>query len=454
MSTLFGTRRRADSVPLRGEITSLESLEELARTLAAVFTLAREPRGGRHDVLAQCDRNLALLKRAYLVLADDVRRAAVVDPAAEWLLDNFHLLDAQVRELRRDLPMRFYRRLPRLAAREYAGQARIYSLAIELIRHGEGRLDAERLSRFLFAYQSVAPLTLGELWAWPLMLKLALLENLRSLTEGVLRGRDARLAAEAALARLEQGSTLPPLPTPLHSAFVAQSRQRMLEHDPRVAALHVAIEAALARRGTTSDDVVRSEHQRQATDQAAAGNTFSSLRLCASLDWSRFVERQSQVDQILRRDPSGDYPRMDFASRDGYRHAVEELAENSGEAQVRVALRAVESARLAAARDPHGVAAHVGHHLCGSGRADLETDVAYRPPLALRLRRLALRHATAVYLGGIGASTALVVAAAAAYARAVGAPESMGVAVLYAAIPASELAVLLVQRVVAARVAP
>jgi cyclic beta-1,2-glucan glucanotransferase len=454
MNALVRRGRRAETTPLRGEVLSLESLEERARTLAAVFTLARNPRRGRHDVLAQLDDNLAVLRRAYRVLADDVHSGVVVDPAVEWLLDNFHLLDSQARALLHDLPMRYYRRLPKLAGRELSGQARIHAMAIELIRHGDGRLDAERLTRFVLAYQSVAPLTLGELWAWPIMLKLGLLENLRILTEGILRGRVARRAANAALVQLEAGGAVPPLPSPLHSAFVAQVRQRMLEHDPRVSSLHVQVEAALAAQGATTEDVVRLEHQRQATDQASMGNTISSLRFCAGLDWSRFVERVSQVEQILGRDPSGDYTRMDFQSRDRYRHAVEELADSTGEAQLRVSLRAIESARGVAARDPGDPAAHVGHHLIGSGRRGLEIDVAYRAPLGTRLRRFVSRRASGAYLGAIGLLTALLAAAAAAYARGPGAPGMTAVAVLLALIPASELAVLLVQRLVALLVPP
>jgi len=408
MSAFLRPTPPPEATPLRGEVLSLESLEERARTLAAVFTLARDPGVLRHDVLAQLDSNMAFLRRAYRVLADDVRKGVVVDPAVEWLLDNFHLLDSEARALRHDLPIRYYRKLPKLAAREFSGRARIHAMAIELIRHGDGRIDAERLTRFVVAYQSVAPLTLGELWAWPIMLKLALLENLRILAEGILRGQAARLSANALLAELESGGAMRPLPVPLHSAFVAQLRQRMLEHDPRVLSLHFQVEAALAERGTTPEDMVRSEYQRQATDQASTGNTFSSLRLFTSLDWSRFVERVSQVEQILRRDPSGDYARMDFQSRDCYRHAVEELADSTGEAQVRVSLRAVESARGAAARDPKDPAAHVGFHLIGDGRLGLEIDVAYHPPLGTRVRRFAFRHSTPAYLGSIGLVTALV----------------------------------------------
>jgi len=208
---------------------------------------------------------------------------------------------------------------------------------------------------------------------------------------------------------------------------VAQLRQRMREHDPRISPLAAAVEAALAARATTPEDAVRAENQRQATDQVSTGNTVTSLRFCSTLDWSRFVEQVSPVEEILRRDPAGVYPRMDFASRDRYRHAVEDLAgadqkTDAGEAQVRVALRTVESARRAAERSGTGdKAAHVGHHLIGPGRRGLEIDVAYRPRLGGRLRRLAFAHATAAYLGGIALLTGAGVLGAYAYAGAAGA---------------------------------
>jgi len=442
-------------MPLRGEILSPEGLEERAKTLAAIFTLKPASHAGGHDVLPRLEGNIRALGAGYRYLADDARRGVAVPPAAEWLLDNFHLVESEARAVRHDLPVRYYRKLPKLAAREFSGRARIHAMAIELIRHGDGRLDAERLTRFVLAFQTVAPLTIGELWAWPSMLKLALLENLRLLTDGILAGRAARLEADGVLARLESGATAGSLPDPLPSAFVAQLRQRMREYDPRVSPLAAAVEQALAARGTTPEDAVRSENQRQATDQVSTGNTVTSLRFCATLDWSRFVELVSPVEEILRRDPAGVYPRMDFASRDRYRHAVEDLAEPTGEAQVRIALRTVESARQGA--DRKGVddrAAHVGYHLIGPGRRGLEIDVAYRPRLAQRLRRWAFAHATAAYLGGIGLLTGFGVFSAYEYADAAGAAVMATAAALLALLPASELAVLIIQRIVAALVPP
>src|SRR5439155_5332622 len=243
---------------------------------------------------------------------------------------------------------------------------------------------------------------------------------------------------------------LPRLPAELHVAFVEQLLQRMREYGAGAAELRKRLEARLEAAGATVEDAVRAEHQRLAMNHVSMSNSISSLRLCSTIDWNEYVESASLIEQILRRDPPGVYARMDFASRDRYRHAVEALAEPSGEAQVRVALRAVESARQAAETpgiDPR--VAHVGFHLIGGGRRELEIDVASSPRFHMRLERALFAHATLFYLGSLALLTGLGVAAAVAAARAAGAPQWMWTsAAALALIPASEFAVALTNRIV------
>src|SRR2546425_3578398 len=421
-------RRRpgSDTSPLRGELLSVEHLEERARILAASYTLARNPRQRPLRFAPRLHEHTRVLRNAYGILAGDVRRSEPIAPAAEWLLDNFHLVEGEIREIRHHLPTRYYRELPKLATRELAGTARVYAMAVELLRYSDARLDAHRLNRFIYAYQTVAPLTIGELWAWPSMLKLALIEHLRRLSEELIESRAGRLEADRCFADFESARShgrLPFLPEVLHVAFVDRLLQRMREYGAGAAGLRKQLEERLDAAGTTVEEAVRAEHQRQAMNHLSMGNSITSLRLCATLDWNESVEGVSLIEHILQRDPPGVYRRMDFASRDRYRHAVEALADPTGEAQVRVALRAIESARQAAEKLSAGSrAAHVGYHLIGRGRRELETDVAHHPPPSHRLKRLLFAHATPLYLGSIAIFIALGVASAVAAARAAQAP--------------------------------
>ncbi len=322
---------------------------------------------------------------------------------------------------------------------------------MELLRHSDARLDAQRFERFLSAYQAVSPLSLGEIWAWPSALKAALIENLRRLTDEVLEGREARRRAAAFVAPLEgAGREPPPMPRELPTAFVVELLARMREFGPRAKDLRARLEERLRAQGRTPEDLIRAEQQAEAAAQVSVANTITSLRLCASHDWSRSVERVSLVEQILQRDPAGVYGRMDFASRDRYRQAVEELAEPSGEAQVEVALAATEQSRTAHDQGVEGASGHVGYHLIGGGRRALERRVAYRPGPGQRLRRAVFRHATPAYIGSLALVTVAGVAAAVAAARALGADTQVLAAVgLAALLPASDLATGIVQRLVA-----
>ena len=439
-----------------GELLSIELLEEHARRLAALLSLSpRRDRGDRSH-LRQLKDHMRALRDVYAALAEEARQEAM-SPAAEWLLDNFHIVSAAARDIHHDLPPAFFGRLPRIAADEFAGLPRIYALALELIGSSAGRLDAQRLQRFISAFQSVTPLTIGELWAWPSALKLALLDHLRVRGDVLAATRRHRLDADRLAAAIEAAPRrFDEWPAQhVHHAFVTRLLQRSRALGAIAAGLHHQLEAALAAREQTIEDAIRAEGQHQAAEQAGMANLIGSLRLISTFDWSEFFESVSLVEQVLQRDPAGVYGQMDFRSRDRYRHAVEELAVPTGEGQLLLALKSVERARQVHVRTPDARESHVGYHLIGGGRRQFERSVAWRPDLKQLARRLLFACATPGYLGTITVGTALLVGAAMAYAWSHGwRGASLAFIALLTAVPASELAIQVLQRVVSYLIPP
>jgi cyclic beta-1,2-glucan glucanotransferase len=186
---LWHSKAPESEQPFRDDLLSIERLEDRALSLAASFTIDPSPRRRARNIFPRFDDNTRVLRDVYRTLADDVRNGQPVTPAAEWLLDNFHLVTGEIRDIHQHLPRTFYRELPTLASREQAGHTRIYAMAVELVRHNDSRIDRQHLAMFINSYQRIAPLTIGELWAWPSMLKLALIENLRRLAEETLASR-------------------------------------------------------------------------------------------------------------------------------------------------------------------------------------------------------------------------------------------------------------------------
>ncbi len=456
LSRLPSRRAPSPDRPLRDDLLSTEGLDERALALAASLTLDPSVRRRAHDTFPRFEDNVRVLHMAYRRLADDVRAGHFVGPTAEWILDNFHLVSAEISDIRRNLPRAYSRTLPTLASREHAGQARIYALAVELVRHSDSNLSRPMLVQFLSAFQRIAPLTIGELWAWPSVLKLALIENLRRLADELLATRAARGAADAYVASADRATDGDGLPRNAEAAFLVQVLHRAREYGVRLSAIRTAVDVDLLSRHTTAEAAVRGEHQRQGVAQVSVANAVTSLRLCATLDWSEYVESVSLVEAVLQRDPAGAYGRMDFLSRDQLRRAVEELAPPTGDGQIRVALKVVESARQAAATgSPADRAAHVGYHLVDRGRRDLEADLAFRPTARVAARRFLLRHASAVFLGAIALGTLAAVAAATMYGGRFGAsPLMQVVAALLVLLPASDLAVVCVHDIVGRLVGP
>ena len=219
----------AAEAPLRAELFSADQMERHGEALAGGHKLRSAPLPWRAR-----DRLLARLtgNEAVLVAAGDLLKAAVaaergIAPAGEWLLDNFHLIEEQVRTAKRHLPKAYSRELPRLLEGPSAGLPRAYDIALEAISHGDGRLDAESLRRFVAAYQTVTPLRLGELWAIPIMLRLALIENLRRVAARIAASTAQRDLADTWADRMLETAGQDPKSLVLVTADMARSEPPM-----------------------------------------------------------------------------------------------------------------------------------------------------------------------------------------------------------------------------------
>lgn len=181
--------------PIRAELYSVERLELFAQSLAKDHVVTAKPKRVRR-LLPRVGENGRRLIQAYQSLAEAIRSGHEISPAAEWLVDNFHIVEEQVREIREDLPKGFYRELPKLEHGPLEGYPRIYAVALSIIAHTDSQLNAETLRRFIRAYQTEMPLSIGELWALPITLRLALVENLRRLAMRIVSSREEREEAD------------------------------------------------------------------------------------------------------------------------------------------------------------------------------------------------------------------------------------------------------------------
>ncbi len=433
-----------DARPIRSELFGLERLEQHARSLAKAQTVGRTGRAAL-ALPRRLKENYATLGQHFRLLAEVAKNGTSVTSAGEWFLDNFHIVEEQSRAAKRDLPHSFYRELPRLNAGPMEGYPRVWGIAWALLAHTDSSFDEEKLQRFLVAYQDVAPLTIGELWAVPITLRIALVENLRRLTQIVIQrvaeaGRGDAAARQLLANPQTDMAALLQNPSP---AFLAKLEQRLRAQSDGADALLRDIAVALDAQGLDAHALAQEEHHAQAADDISVRSVITTMRLISNIDWAELFEEVSLVEKALAQAPG--YSEMDFASRDRYRRAVETLARRCDKDELAVTKAAV--ARALAGSDIRS--RDVGYSLIAEGRRDFARALGCRPSLPHRLAAAVAATRLAGYVSAIIGVTAILAATMALLEFGQGATGWMlALAAFLALLPASDLAVALVNRAV------
>ncbi len=399
--------------PLRSELLSADQMEDHGKNLAASHSLET---GFTFDqyLLNRLAENESTLIDVRNLIINAVKEKRQLTPAGEWILDNFYLIEEHIQIGKRHLPKGYSRELPRLRNGPSKGLPRVYDIALESISHGDGRVDPERLSRFIRAYQKITVLKLGELWAIPIMLRLALIENLRRVAALVAESRIDRNLADTWADKLMEVAQKDPKnlilviadmarsKPSLSASFVSEFVRRMHGQSPILALPLTWVDQQLSESGFSIDRLVQLGNQQQAANQISISNSIDSLRYLGSTDWKEFVETMSVVEQTLRYDPGGSYGRMDFQTRDIYRHIIEKIAKNSIFSEGEIAHQAIHLAQQSShLNGDNDRSSHVGYYLIDNGLPQLEKIAKVRFSLRRTFLKLSRQFNFVLYTGSI-----------------------------------------------------
>jgi cyclic beta-1,2-glucan synthetase len=406
----FSQKYTGEEFPLRSELYNTEQMEQYGKKLARSHLLGIKIKP-RQPLLSRLAENESILLEVYNLVSEAVKTNRQITPAGEWLLDNFYLIEEQMRIGRKHLPKGYSKELPRLLNGLSAGLPRVYDIAKEIISHGDGQVDKESLCRFVLSYQSIVTLKLGELWAIPIMLRLALIENLRRVAVRVAAGRiDRELADTWADKMIEVAETDPKSliliiadmarsDPPMSMPFVSEFARRLQGQSPALIFPLTWIEQRLSESNQTIAQLIQYGNQNQAADQISISNSICSLRFLSSMDWCNFVESMSHVEKILSEDPLKMYKSMDFITRDNYRHVIEKFAKKCKLSEVDVAQKTIELAKKGAEQNgAKDRSAHVGYYLIGNGLPQLENITKFKHSFSLIIKKIFFKFPLFFYI--------------------------------------------------------
>ncbi|MBC7755096.1 MAG: hypothetical protein H7Z20_00330 [Bdellovibrio sp.] len=424
--------KERDSSLLRAELLSIEQLKSHAVKLAKQHQI--DPSIRPDKLLARLADNERVIKSAYqLITTSSLKNSETnqkISPAENWLLDNYYLIEQQFTLARRHLPQGYSRQLPKIVDGATDGYPRIYDLALTLISHMDGRIDNENASQFIAAYQSVEPLMLGELWAFPIMLQLALLENLRRISVRIANRREEQETAIIWADRMLVAAENEPkqliqllakfanADISLTAPFVEEFYARLQDQGAAMAFVQTWVEQQLLLQNITATRLLELASRTAAANQISIANSVGSLRVIAAIDWRDFVEKFSAVEQILKQDPAAEYEYQDFATRDQYRHAIEDIAclsspkmlkqkvrptnNHCAQYEIKAAETAIDLAKSASNQlGKQHCHAHVGYYLIDEGVYLTKTALNCHDSMLCKLKRNCQPLRLALYASAI-----------------------------------------------------
>lgn len=389
---------------IRSELFSPERFDEHARSLAWAQPVTEDPSHGVR-IFPLLRKSAKILRETYRYISTALLDNEAITPAAEWLVDSFYVVDEQLRDIQRGLPKKYYDELPKLADGSLKGYPRVYGICWAYVAHTDSRFDPELLVRFVRSYQEVQPLTIGELWAFSVTLRIVMIENLRRIAIRIVASQEARSRADAIadefLGLIPETKKGPVISLDEFNrltdgrSFLVQLVQRLRYQDPISTPALAWLNEQLTRENTDSDEIAAIVHQSMAAMNATVRNLITSFRQMSSYPWQDFFEETSLVHEVLASNPGFD--EMDFNTRDMYRHAVEDIARTGGKSEL-------EIARAATAKGD------AGYHLIGTGRMKFEREQGLRYPVKTLWIRWYLHQARFAYFTSLFLATLYVLA--------------------------------------------
>ncbi|MDT8718698.1 cyclic beta 1-2 glucan synthetase [Clostridium sp. 19966] len=377
-------RREEENQNIMEDIPSIyvnkDDMEKHALKISTYYSETKKT-AYRRKLIKSLDESYKKIIEGHDYIDKEIDEKYDMVPAAEWLLDNLYLIQKEYKDIKSSMPSSYYRNLPTISKGMMKGYPRVYHIAIELVCHTDGLIDENVIEAFIGAYQKNTILSSGELWALPIMIRIALIQNISQIVNKIVYAIEEKKRGEQFGENIINAYTEKKLDFNLESLkkksisfsshFVESLIKVLRDNGVDNENIYAWINENLESNQKNLDMVISGEHQKQAGFQLSLGNSITSIRNVTSLNWKDTFERLNYAEAILRADPSGVYANMDFESRDYYRHKLEMLARKFGVGEAYVAKKVLECAK----EGIKDYEKHIGYYIIDNGVYKLQNKI-------------------------------------------------------------------------------
>lgn len=388
---------------LKGAVLDNENLKRFMEKTATNYEIKSYSDSNTYPI-DRLNDNYIFIEKTYNLLNEHIKKNIEIHPAGEWLLDNFYIIEETVKKVKKEMPLKKYKRLPGIANGAYKGFARIYLLATEIATYRDNKIDDETLKIALLAYQKQKTLNMEEIWNLWIFLEIAIIENIRSVCEKIIQAQNQKYKVESIIERLVEKNTPKKMKFPkiifehnysrseMKYPFIEYMSYKLKKFGKKGIAYLNILEDEVEKTGLTISEAIQKEHFDIALQKVLIGNSITSIREISRINFLMLFEEINGVEEILKKDPANVYSKMDYKTKEYYRGIIKELSDKTKISENYIANKVLEIAKENLDGEKKS---HIGYYLIDDGYNELIKKLKANP----NLMRKTNKEKSAKYIG-------------------------------------------------------
>lgn len=372
---------------IKGALLDTQQLEDYLRKIASGHVLQDKSNKYTYPI-PRLKENFEFITEVYNLLNEHIKLKLPIHPAGEWILDNFYIIDETVKIVTKELTLKKYTNFLGISNGPYAGFARIYVLASEIVAYTDGKINGKNLEVLLKAYEDKKTLSMDEIWNINTFLQVALIENIRETCEKIYSAQLQKYKVENIIERLVENKSKDELQFKnigeyktkvieqgeMKYPFIEYMSYRLKQYGKKAYPFLNILEEQVNKMGTEISEVIKKEHFDIAVRKVSVGNCIISIKNINRINMIDIFEKINGVEEILKKDPVNVYNKMDYKTRIYYRNKLKEISKKTKISEIYIARKCLELSSIEYEKsnmDSNNKKAHVGYYLIADGEPKL-----------------------------------------------------------------------------------
>ena len=394
--------KKYKNLKIEGAILNEKQLEEYLKKISLQHNIGKKSDKLTYPI-PQLLENYNIIKIVYNLLNEHIKLGITINPAGEWILDNFYIIEEVIQQIEKELTMKKYVNFVGIQNGQYAGFARIHVLASEIVAYTDNIIRSESLEKYLTSYQNKRALNMDEIWNIGIFLQIAIIQNITDICIKIYNSQVQKYKVKNIIERLVEKKDRNKLEfkpismnklekqdfQDINYSFIEYMSYCLKKYGKKAYGYLKILEEETEKAGITVQDAIQKEHFDIAICKTSMANCIISMKKIQRINFLEIFEKINGVEEILNRDPTNIYNKMEYKTKELYRNNIKELAKQSNISEIYISRKILELCQRPNLKEKQK---HIGYYLIDDGRKEL----CYK--LGINEKKLSYNVKTQIYI--------------------------------------------------------